>query len=99
MGTRLLRCSLAFRFISSSSTSVRARKLRSSLDIDGLQSPIRRLNNIFRKQRHRNMKLKRLEVYQKEYRKSSSATIEKGNAKHMEIYWTECTRSVERGQP
>ena len=28
-------------------------------------------NNIFSKQRHRNMELKRLEVYQKEYRESS----------------------------
>jgi hypothetical protein len=45
------------------------------------------------------MELKRLEVYQKEYRESSSATIEKGDAKYKEIYWTECTRSVESGQP
>jgi hypothetical protein len=32
------------------------------------------------------MELKRLEVYQKEYRESSSATIEKGDAKYQEIY-------------
>jgi hypothetical protein len=32
------------------------------------------------------MELKRLEVYHKEYRESSSATIEKGDAKHKEIY-------------
>jgi hypothetical protein len=32
------------------------------------------------------MELKRLEVYQKEYRESSSATIEKGDAKYKEIY-------------
>jgi hypothetical protein len=32
------------------------------------------------------MELKRLEVYQKEYRESSSATIEKADAKYKEIY-------------
>ena len=59
---------------------------------------IRSLNNIFSKQRHRNMELKRLEVYQKEYRESSSATIEKADAKYKEIYSAECTRSVESGR-
>jgi len=57
---------------------------------------IRSLNNIFSKQRHRNMELKRLEVYQKEYRESSSATIEKADAKYKEIYSAWCTRSVEK---
>jgi hypothetical protein len=32
------------------------------------------------------MELKRLEVYQKEYRESSSGTIEKADAKYKEIY-------------
>jgi hypothetical protein len=44
------------------------------------------------------MELKRLEVYQKEYRESSSATIEKADAKYKEIYSAECTRSVASGQ-
>jgi hypothetical protein len=44
------------------------------------------------------MELKRLEVYQKEYRESSSATIEKGDAKYKEIYSAECTQSLETGQ-
>src|SRR5208282_1689600 len=39
MATRVLRCSFAFRFSSSSSSYVSARKSRSSVDMDVVQSP------------------------------------------------------------
>jgi type III secretory pathway component EscR len=56
--------------------------------MDGLQSPIRKTaNNDFSKQRHRNMELKWLEEYRKEYRESWSATIEKADAKHEENFF------------